>query len=241
MRKKLLLAVALLAAFSTTASAGVINLDFVGKGSLGKGLDGVQAHFSGGGTYGGSGAWAGLLEINVTGATGFDYNGIQEVYCTELNEYAGQNDDYFLDKLENLSIPSTAPAMGNSQKAAIEKLFSVVGTVSTDYQAAGFQIAVWEISQDANFGDLTTTSTGNFHLTGSGSNFDKILTSANDFLGQLPALSQVDVLGMVSFGSQDFVDVMPTDLGSPSTVPEPSSMAVWGLGLIGLSLRRRRA
>jgi len=243
MRKELFLAVAMLAAFTTTASAGVINLAFNGKGSLGSNLDGVTAHYKGG-TYGGSGAWAGQLDISVSGDTTFGFDGDHLVYCTELNEYAGRNTNYILDTLNNLSIPSTAPPMVLSQKIAIEKLFSLVGEATTSYKAAGFQVAVWEISQDVNYGNLTNPNAGSFYLTGSGTNYTNILAESNYFLNKLSSQSQVSVLGMVSDGSQDFVHANPATGGGSggiTSTPEPASLAIFGTICIIACGRRRKS
>jgi hypothetical protein len=239
--RELLSAVVVFAACMSTASAGVITLDFRGKGPLGSNLSGVTAHYAGG-TYGGSGAWAGQLKVEISGDSTFNFNGEKLVYCTELNEFAGSNKNYTMDYLSNATVPSTAPALTIGQKIALEKLFSLAGTVDTHAKAAGFQVAIWEISQDTDFGVLTGSSAGNFYLTGSGTNYDSILTKANHFLSQLGSQAQTSVLAMVSMGSQDFLGQSDSQLAGQGsiTTPEPTSFAVWGLGLATLGFARRR-
>lgn len=238
-RKQLLVAVVLFFAPVTLSHAGVIvNLDFNGKGSLGRKMTNVTAHHSNG-SYSG---WAGQLKVTLTGGASFNFDGDQLVYCTEITEYAGRNDDYYLDTLNNLNLPTSGPQLTLSQKVALEKLFSLVDTVDTDFEAAGFQVAVWEVSQDVNYGDLTNPNAGNFYLTGSGSNYTNILSSANYYLSELENQNQVSVLGMISDGAQDFLHATPPSFGGGlSTVPEPAALTIFGMiGLVACQRRRGR-
>lgn len=245
--KQFFIAVALLAAFTASASAGVIvDLNYTGKGQHGLSMKGVKAYYNGG-SYGGNGGWAGQLNINISPTNPFDFAGAQTVFCTELNEYAsGSVRDYYMDTLNNLDIPSTAPAMGTNQKIALERLFSLVGEVDDDTKGAGFQVAVWEISQDVDFGNLQNPAAGNFYLELTDNNylskFNAILDSANYFLNELATQNQVSVLGMVNDGSQDFLHATPPAYGGGiSSVPEPATFAIFGLiGLVGCGRRRLR-
>ena len=232
--KNLSLAVALVAISVSSAPAGVIvDLDYNSRGTYGVNLGsyGIDANYASG-SYGG---WAGQLDITVTGSGSFNYDGDHLVYCTELGESAGALNDYLLDSLDNLDVPTSGTSMGLSQKIAMEKLFSLVGTVDTNLEASAFQVAVWEISHDENFGDATA---GTFNLSGSGTAYDLISGKANDYLNALAGLSQVSVLGMIADGSQDFLDANP-ELGGISTIPEPATSAIFGaIGLIACCRRR---
>ena len=239
MRNSLLLAFTAIVTLASSASAGMISVEYKRKGEYGRNMNGVTANFSGG-TYSG---YAGLLDVEILGADSFGLDdGRYDVFCTELNEYASGNPrSYHMDTLANLTIPSTPPAMTTSRRIAIEKLFSIRDEIDSNLDAAGMQVAIWEISQDVNFGQITGPGAGNFFLTGSNSNFQQIRDAANGYLSRLGSLSQVSVLGMVNDGSQDFVMGNPSPQGNTTPIPEPGSLAIFAIGLVGLAGRRRRS
>ncbi len=243
--KRLFFAASLL---TVSASAGALEFhEYVpGNGSL------YVANASGG---------AGFDPVSVTGYTGqggqFSGNfwagggaapaeSLFKFFCVDLQQYSNTGPNLYssalysndnLRKLYDVAYPNKGA--GDFWNAGAATNF---GVFSNDVLSAAFQVAVWEVVFDSGL----SLSGGGFQWTGVSSD---VSTAASNMLAQVSSYAGTDYQNwnLYKFTSPatnctancgGFQDYVSATYGT--NVPEPGPLALFGIGLAGLALRRKR-
>lgn len=211
-------------------------------------LDGFQstdANLNGTGAAGGIGTFS--LLSDVTG-TSVDWLGATFLaMCLEPDELVAQGNTYKFEVVGLADAPTSTGGMGSTKAAWIDSIFTGLGFDSiTDVAGAGavalsaVQMAVYEAGYETS--GVFDWSSGSATLTGAGSSLMAQLTA----YAVAPQASDLEFIGLLNqavipssgsravYTGQDFMVVRNLE-----TVKSPGSLALFGLGLLGVGLRYR--
>lgn len=228
MRSQMLLTALALSASAASASAGIIDLQYLGRG-LGRS---VHIDVSGSGMN----VFAGQLRHRAGTTTGPDsiFNNLTlNTYCVDLAQHTSKNWTPFT--ITDISLAGSTPmgaAKGDAIRDAFAYLYAHPGLQVNNDTAAGFQLALWEIVSDYDTGigrsSLDFTA-GTFKAQSTNGNplSSAVANWATTFFNAIGGeRAPVSVIAFASNRAQD------------QAVPTPGIGALALLGLV--ALRRRR-
>lgn len=210
----------------------------------------TDANLNNTGAAGGIGTFS--LLSDVTG-TEVDWLGATFLaMCLEPDELVAQGKTYEFEVVGLADAPTSTGGMGSSNAAWVDAIFTGLGFDSIDDVAgagavalSAVQMAVYEAGYETS--GVFDWSSGSAALTGAGGSLTAQLTT----YVSTPQLSDLEFVGLlnravipssgsrVAYTGQDFMVVHPFDVGETPSVQAPGSLALFGLGLLGVGLRYR--
>jgi PEP-CTERM motif len=214
-------ATALFSALFSANAQVTLQLDSVNPG------EGVVLQVSGSFNIGPEGVYAGIYNQIINGV-----HPTTPSFCIDVARDITIGQLYTDYSYADLSLSPLAPSgpTGASGAVNIEKLWAAYlpAAMGNSQDAAALQVAIWkEVAVNVGY---TITVNGN-DLS------DPVYAEAINMLNSLPNLTaQASLVGLTSPTGQNYVVPGPSIL----TVPEPSTLALAGLGALGTLLLRRR-
>jgi hypothetical protein len=196
----------------------------------------------------------------ITGTIGLQTTaqGSLNTYCTDLFDYInlGNNSYTFNNSALTAGQGFATGGNGSSTSPWTQNQVNLINNLvanealqsnsNSTINTAAMQVAIWEIEYGTAVNGLygVTTNNGGFYFSSTGgTNSSATLSQAQTYLNDVTSGSWGSVSGVyVSYlvsnpaGTQNLIYLAT---GSVAT-PEPSTVAVFGLGLIGLWAARRR-
>ncbi|MGB3245132.1 MAG: hypothetical protein WBB25_11395 [Sulfitobacter sp.] len=180
----------------------------------------------------GSNVWARNVSYKLNGASKSHGAGLFRLEETATGKSVLA---WCIDLLHVLTLPAdhdTEVASANAaQLGNIDKLFtSSYGEVDSADEAAGFQMALWEIMTDTGSADGLDLTKGGFQTTGSATPY----TLAADYLGRL------GTAGTGGYKLTTYYNATSQNLVSATPVPLPAAGLLLLGGLFGVGAMRSR-
>jgi hypothetical protein len=193
----------------------------------------------------------------ITGTIGLQTtaSGALNTYCVDLFDYINVGSNAYTFNNNQLAAGQTfrnGTATGTWTTGQVNMITALLtnGAMQTQntINTAALQIAIWEVEYDnkQTNGTYSLSIHDGFYFTATGdSNSAATLSMAQTYLNNITSGTWVTDANHVAMyltsnptGTQNLVYLQTVVGGSP--VPEPSTIAVFGLGLIGLWAVRRR-
>lgn len=234
------------------ANAGNIQVDYTGQIGAGN----VRFNLAGDGT-GQRSTNAGLFTFHEDWNTsGLDPLGANSIYafCIQLEQSVGGNNvQYTIGDLKDGRTPNIdgRGTLGVDRAKRIDMLFNLAFTNGIIDPAAGstvlqaVQIAIWEIAYEAGNATLNLGNGTIGFVSSANSNAAINYINGQGWLGTINSTNlatyqpSLFLWSMNNGSKQDFV-VQTAPGGDTGDVPEPGTMALSGIALVGLALLRRR-
>ena len=184
--------------------------------------------------------------------------GVLSTYCVDLFDYINLGSNNYTFNQATLTAGSTfrnGTATGTFTQAQVTDLTRLLAgggslVTQSSVNSAALQVAIWEVEYDtvAANGSYNLTSTSDpFYFTASSgdSNSAAVLAQAQTYLNDATGFQNGSAWTAATWlaASNQYVEYL-TASGTQNLIylatPEPSTVAVFGLGLIGLWAARRR-
>lgn len=150
-----------------------------------------------------------------------------EAWCVDIfqNAYFNWSSSDYVS--ESASIYPGTDKSNLLLKLATESL----GSVNNSLTSSAFQLAVWEIVNETS--GSYSLSDGTFSASGAS---DDSIALANNWLSKLPGVTTHNSYSISVLHSADY-----QDFAVFTAVPEPGTIALFGLGLLGIATSRRKS